>query len=82
MPLCYKDQTFCEAKCSKTRCLRHQSNINQAQADLLGLGVATANFSKDCPEYVPVVPTESEPMFASGRMTYKEMFDELERGES
>jgi len=49
---------------------------------LLGLGVATANFSKDCPEYVPVVPTESEPMFASGRMTYKEMFDELERGES
>lgn len=47
--LCYKDSTFCIAKCSNTECSRLLTHEIEQAADDFGLPVAVADFSTaDC----------------------------------
>lgn len=49
--LCYKDRTFCEAKCSNTECSRLLTHELEVEADNFGLPLAVSDFSNDCKEF-------------------------------
>lgn len=54
--ICYKDMTFCRAKCKTTDCKRNWTLEKSAAAKEWwgsdGAPVAFSDFSKDCPDYV------------------------------
>lgn len=47
--ICYKDMTFCAARCRTTQCKRNQVNI----PDPCPLPVAMADLRTRCPDYRP-----------------------------
>ena len=59
--LCYKDKTFCSAKCAQDNCPRNwetedKAAYNRWSQDFGGDGegpVAFSDFSSNCPSYIP-----------------------------
>lgn len=56
---CFKDMTFCSAKCSNTKCKRqftdelHQQSRDWWEHDPDNAPIAFSDFSKHCVEYQP-----------------------------
>ena len=51
--ICYKDRSYCVAKCMTKECARNLSKEEQQHALELGLPIALTDFSSDCDSYVP-----------------------------
>lgn len=51
--LCYKDMTFCVAKCSTHDCHRQITLDVEEFSTELGLPLSQSDFSEDCPAYNP-----------------------------
>ena len=58
--ICFKDRTFCSAKCKTTDCFRNWNANLQAEAERWAAGfipkgepipVAWSDFSETCPDY-------------------------------
>lgn len=52
--ICYKDRTYCAAKCANKACYRYMSEEDWDVADRLNLPVALFDFSEGCEEYIPL----------------------------
>lgn len=49
--LCYKDMTFCSAKCLTIQCPRNKYNLDPKHVAAVGLPIAERDFSSDCGSY-------------------------------
>ncbi len=49
--ICYKDKTFCIAKCAVVKCSRKATDELFKEANAFGMGVAVSDFSEVCDEY-------------------------------
>ena len=54
--MCYRDMTFCNAKCANDKCHRKLTDKVRKDAIAWWAGdnapIAVSNFSKDCPDYI------------------------------
>lgn len=50
--LCFKDMSFCQSDCINQTCVRHLSDEVKERANGVGLPIATADFSRDCKDYL------------------------------
>ena len=66
--LCYKDKSFCSAKCAETHCHRQFTDKERENADKWWatwgsthpVPVAFSDFSPTCPAYIPIIGEDEQ----------------------
>ncbi len=56
--LCYRDKTFCTAKCATYSCTLMVKPVVEEAAESVGLPLMLADRSDECDRYQPLNPTE------------------------
>ncbi len=64
--ICYRDRTYCDAPCARTKCDRFVTPKVRAAANRDGLPLALNNFQETCDRFKPRAP-ESGAGAATGR---------------